>query len=106
MFFLRTRTDKGLRFACPYLADLELDYCADGSGWACNEAGLRHIAIAGSGEDFRRRTVAGAALPFGYSCDRGFSAGCRNLKTLKEDKQRVRGWAFIVQRLRHRIEGQ
>jgi len=82
--FWRQACEQGRSYACPYLADLELDYCADGSGWACNEAGLMHIAIANSGEDLRRRTAAGAAAPFRYSCDLGFSAGCRNVETLKE----------------------
>jgi hypothetical protein len=82
--FWRQACDEARPYACPYLADLELDYCADGSGWACNEAGLLHIDIARSGEDLRRRTEAGAATPFRYSCDLGFSAGCLNLTALTE----------------------
>ena len=82
--FWRQACDEGRPYACPYLADLQLDYCADGSGWACNEAGLLHIALARSGEDLRRGTLEGAAAPFRYSCDLGFSAGCRNFTTLTE----------------------
>jgi hypothetical protein len=82
--FWRQACDEGRPYACPYLADLQLDYCYDGSGWACNEAGLQHIALVRSGEDLRRTNLTGAEPPFRHGCDLGFAAACRNFKTLTE----------------------
>lgn len=73
---------EGKPYACPYLADLQLSACDRGSGWACNEAGLLHIAIARSGEDLRRQNIAGAAAPFESGCKLGFVAACQNLHTM------------------------
>jgi len=87
--FWRQACDDGRPYACPYLADLQFDYCSDGSGWACNEAGLQHIALANSGEDLRRTDPAGAADPFRYGCDLGFRAACRNLSTLTDSGELV-----------------
>jgi hypothetical protein len=80
--FWRQACEDGRRYACPYLADLDLGFCNQGSGWACNEAGLMHIALARSGEDLRRLDPAGAAEPLRRGCELGFAAACRNLITL------------------------
>jgi hypothetical protein len=80
--FWRQACQDGRAYACPYLADLELGYCKQGSGWACNEAGLMHIALSRSGEDLRRLDPAGAAAPFQTGCALGFPAACRNLIVL------------------------
>jgi hypothetical protein len=80
--FWRQACQDGRAYACPYLADLELGYCGQGSGWACNEAGLMHIALSRSGEDLRRLDPAGAAAPFQSGCTLGFQVACRNLITL------------------------
>jgi|SRR5579871_4267436 len=80
--FWRQACEAGRAYACPYLADLELGYCNQGSGWACNEAGLMHIALSRSGEDLRRLDPAGAAAPFRSGCELGFQAACRNLIVL------------------------
>jgi hypothetical protein len=72
----------GRSYACPYLADRELGYCGEGSGWACNEAGILHVALSQSGEDLRRLDPSGAAEPFGRGCELGFAAACRNLDAL------------------------
>src|SRR5262249_6474956 len=80
--FWRQACDDARPYACPYLADLQVGFCNEGSGWACNEAGLLHIALARSGEDLRRSDIAGAARPFRRGCDLGFEAACRNLNTL------------------------
>ena len=72
----------GRSYACPYLADLSLSYCHQGSGWACNEAGLLDIALSRSGEDLRRLDPAGAAEPLSRGCRLGFSVACQNLFTL------------------------
>jgi Na+-translocating ferredoxin:NAD+ oxidoreductase RnfD subunit len=80
--FWRQACQDGRAYACPYLADLDLTFCDRGSGWACNEAGLMHIALARSGEDLRRVDPAGAVEPLRRGCELGFEAACRNLGTL------------------------
>ena len=80
--FWRQACEQGRAYACPYLADLQAGFCDQGSAWACNEAGLLHIALARSGEDLRRTSLAGAAEPLRRGCDLGFPAACRNLTTL------------------------
>jgi len=80
--FWRQACEDGRAYACPYLADLETTFCDLGSGWACNEAGLMHIALSRSGEDLRRLDPAGAAQPFRRGCELKFETACRNLSTL------------------------
>ena len=80
--FWRQACEDGRPDACPYLADLQVGFCDQGSGWACNEAGLLHIALSRSGEDLRRLNFAGAAEPLRRGCELGFVAACRNLGTL------------------------
>jgi hypothetical protein len=77
--FWQQACDEGRAYACPYVADVELDFCRRGSGWACNEAGVMHAALAESGEHCRRRARPGAAEPFRSGCELGFAAACRNL---------------------------
>jgi hypothetical protein len=72
----------GRPYACPYLADAELNLCNQGSGWACNEAGLMHIALSRSGEDLRRLDPAGARDPLSRGCELDFAQACQNLTTL------------------------
>ncbi len=59
--FWQKACDDGRAYACPYLADLDLSYCNQGSAWACNDAGLMHIALSRSGEDLRRADQNGFA---------------------------------------------
>jgi hypothetical protein len=80
--FWRQACLDGRRYACPYLADLETTFCDRGSGWACNEAGLMHIALSRSGEDQRRLDPSGAAEPLGRGCDLGFTTACDNRRAL------------------------
>ncbi len=80
-FWQRACAD-GRPYACPYLADLQEGACNRGSGWACNEAGMLHIALSRSGEDARRLDPAGASEPLDHGCELGFEAACRNLRTL------------------------
>jgi len=79
--FWRQACDEGRAYACPYLADVQLGFCNQGSGWACNEAGLLHLALSRSGEDLRRQDPAGAAEPFRHGCDLGFETACKNGST-------------------------
>lgn len=80
--FWRQACKDGRPYACPYLADLETNFCDRGSGWACNEAGLLHVALAQSGEDLRRTDPAGASQPFTRGCEFGVAAACNNLTAL------------------------
>ena len=72
----------GRAHACGYLADMQLRFCRSGSGWACNEAGILHVALALSGEDRRRLDPADAAAALGRGCDLGFGPACQNLTRL------------------------
>ena len=60
------------RTLAPTLPIWRLSFCNRGSGWACNEAGLMHIALSRSGEDLRRLDPAGAAEPLRRGCELGF----------------------------------
>jgi hypothetical protein len=80
--FWRAACQQGRAYACPYLADLDLTYCGRGSAYACNEAGLMHVALARSGEDARRLTLSDAAEPFERGCQLGLAAACDNLRVL------------------------
>jgi hypothetical protein len=82
MPFWRKACEDGRPYACPYLADLQVSACNRGSGWACNEAGMLHIALSRSGEDARRLDPAGAAEPLERGCRLGFEAACGNLEVL------------------------
>jgi hypothetical protein len=79
--------DEGRSYACPYLADMEVDLCNRGSGWACNEAGLMHIALSRSGEDRRRLNPAGAGDVFRRGCEFGVAAACQNIATLSAGRE-------------------
>jgi hypothetical protein len=62
------------RNACDRLLEVEYTYCADNSGWACNEVG-RHLAEGRVGE-------ADPQLARGYfarACEGRFQPGCLNL---------------------------
>ena len=73
---------EGRPYACPYLADMQLGFCRGGSAWACNEAGVLHVALARSGDDARRRDPLDAAESFRRGCDLGFEPACDNVAEL------------------------
>jgi hypothetical protein len=81
--FWQQACDDARPYACPYLGDLQESFCARGSGWACNEAGLVHVALWQSGEDLRRTSPVGAAQSFKRGCDLGVHAACGNLNVMK-----------------------
>jgi hypothetical protein len=83
--FWQQACDEGRPYACPYLADLQVDFCDQGSSWACNEAGILHVALSRSGEDQRRLDPAGAAVSFTRGCELGFVVACHNLGKLTSD---------------------
>jgi hypothetical protein len=68
--------------ACRYLADLHLRFCENGSGWACNEAGILQVTLVVSGEVRRRVDAEDAYGRFDQGCDLGFEPACRNLISL------------------------
>jgi hypothetical protein len=80
--FWRRACQEGRPYACPYVADLEFNFCQQGSSWACNDAGLMDIALSRSGEDLRRLDPAQAAAPFRQGCTLGSAIACQNLRTL------------------------
>jgi hypothetical protein len=60
--------------ACEYLAQIEQNFCEDGSGWACNELGVLLAERAG---DPGRATIA-----MRRGCDLEFPEACDNLEAL------------------------
>ncbi len=80
--FWQEACSDGRARACEYLANMQLRFCRSGSGWACNEAGILHVALAISGEDRRRLDPADAAGALGRGCDLGFGPACQNLTRL------------------------
>jgi hypothetical protein len=80
--FWRQACKDGRAYACPYLADLESNFCDRGSGWACTEVGLLTVALAQSGEDLRRTNPSDASHSWKSGCELGFAAACRNLAAL------------------------
>ena len=80
--FWQEACSQGRTYACSYLADMQETYCRSGSGWACNEAGILHIALARSGTDRRRLDPADAAGTLGRGCDLGFGPACQNVARL------------------------
>jgi len=80
--FWQEACSQGRTYACSYLADMQETYCRSGSGWACNEAGILHVALARSGKDRRRLDPADAAGTLGRGCDLGFGPACQNVARL------------------------
>jgi len=65
--FWQDACEAGNARACGYLGYLTLSYCNNGSGWACNEVGIREA------EEGRSPREA-----FSRACQLGFDAGCAN----------------------------
>jgi len=66
--------EEGRPSACERLIQIEYTYCADNSGWACNELGrhYRRGQIVESDEEVARTY-------FGLACELRFQPGCLNL---------------------------
>ena len=79
--FWQTACDEDRRKACSTMALLEVVYCRDGSGWACNEVGVHYT------EGFTRLGFVLAPNPefagasFSRACELGFQPGCTNLQS-------------------------
>jgi hypothetical protein len=66
--FWQRSCGEGNERACNYSANLLVVYCNSGSGWACNEVGIRRAELGQAANvDFKR------------GCDLGFEPACRNL---------------------------
>ena len=72
--FWQRACQDGRRNACDRLVQLESSYCADNSGWACNELGRRYVHGQGVEPDRER-----ALEYFSRGCESGFQAACFNL---------------------------
>ena len=59
-------------YACRYLEDVQAGLCDRGSGWACNEVGIRLAR--------RESDLAGAATSMARGCAAGFTPACVNAK--------------------------
>jgi hypothetical protein len=57
-------------YACRYLDDVQAGLCDRGSGWACNEVGIRLARD--------KRDLAGAVTSMTRGCARGFTPACVN----------------------------
>ncbi len=72
--FWQQSCDKGLRKACERLAQIEYIYCNEGSGWSCNEIGIRNSILAAA-----ESTSEVAVANFSRACQLGFGPGCFNV---------------------------
>ena len=61
---------EGSERACRYAGHLTLTYCENGSGWACNEAGVAAVRSGGSAGEL-----------FSHGCELGFPTACHNVAT-------------------------
>ena len=65
---------EGRRGACDVVTKIESQQCRQGSGWACNEVGVR---LSATGTTVNGLTASDA---FTRACFTGFAAGCLNLQ--------------------------
>ncbi|MGD8320753.1 MAG: hypothetical protein PVJ02_09870 [Gemmatimonadota bacterium] len=69
--FWKQACEEGSGRACRYAAHLTEIYCQNGSGWACNEAGVQRVALRQpAAEQFFKR-----------GCDLGYPAACENAES-------------------------
>jgi len=80
--FWQKACDERRASACTYLGNLETAFCNRGSGWACNDAGLRAIALSRSGGDGSRPALSTAKRNFSHACALRLEAACQNLRIL------------------------
>ena len=73
--FWQHACDEKLRNGCRNLETMETTYCQRGSGWACNEFGIR--AVQDASHSLENRSAV-AKIVFDRSCTLGTPAGCAN----------------------------
>jgi hypothetical protein len=76
---------EGRRNACRNLERLEAAHCKTGSGWACNELGIRLAQRAAIPETETDSYGGGADDFFRHACDLGFFPGCQNVGSSGRD---------------------
>ena len=77
--FWEQACNHGLRNGCRNLDIMETTFCDQGSGWACNEVGVRIAGAALAPAD----RLAVQAYSFDRACRRGVQAGCANGRALQ-----------------------
>ena len=90
------------RNACRTLALVEVVYCTDGSGWACNEIGLHYT----QGFDVLEPDPEYAAAWFSRACELGFQPGCANQRSPEElhrDNPRISDLRFLLREGRQNL---
>jgi hypothetical protein len=70
--FWQQACEKDRSYSCRYLADLQANYCAGGSGWSCNEFGIMQAT--------REKDRAGAVVALERGCALGFPPACGNAR--------------------------
>ena len=77
--FWERACSEGRPRACAYLANLQGILCEAGSGWACNEAGLREGVVRPAASDAETAAYrARAVVSFERGCRLGFVPACEN----------------------------
>jgi hypothetical protein len=77
--FWEEACDQGLRNGCRNLLTMETSFCEQGSGWACNEAGIRLASGTPSSAPDRARAQT---YSFDRACRASVEAGCSNARAL------------------------
>lgn len=77
--------EEGRPHACGFLVAKQSGLCNMGSGWACNEAGILQVRLAGAGgvgDDLERSGQTEALFAFQRGCEFGFEAACGNYQAI------------------------
>lgn len=80
--FWQNACNANLRNGCSTLGSITQKYCADGSGWACNELGVLQA-------EHRVTFPDRAAQSFDSACALGFVTGCQNKAALATDAKNL-----------------
>ncbi|MQA31785.1 MAG: hypothetical protein GEU82_18445 [Luteitalea sp.] len=74
---------EGRPAACSFVSARLATHCGEGSGWACNEVGIRRLAVspsnAGQSTSRARPGSDAPAASFERGCELGFAPSCDNL---------------------------
>ena len=65
--------------ACSFELARLSDHCDEGSGWACNELGVRRLGVSGADSDREGGGSKGVGGSFERGCVLGFTQACQNL---------------------------
>lgn len=84
--FWRAACAQGRDAACRFLQTRLTSHCSEGSGWACNEVGVR--LSTSNADPGTPASMAGASFERG--CELGFKPACDNLLVIVENRSGVR----------------